>query len=56
MLPERVLRLLDSLDGMAYAARLACTGYWGHRLRVGVFAVVLWISLAVWHLIPHTPS
>ncbi len=33
MQPERVLRWLDSLDGMAYAVRLACAGYWGRRLR-----------------------
>lgn len=31
--PERALRWLDSLDGLAYAARLACAGYWGGRLR-----------------------
>jgi hypothetical protein len=32
MEPERALRLLDSLDGLAYAARTACAGYWGQRL------------------------
>jgi hypothetical protein len=34
MQPERVLRFLDSVDGMAYAARLACAGYWGRRARM----------------------
>jgi len=43
MLPERALRLLDTLDGIAYAARLACAGYWGHRL---LLASALCLSLA----------
>ncbi len=33
MQPERALRWLDTLDGLACAARLACAGYWGQRLR-----------------------
>lgn len=38
MRPERVLRWLDSVDGMAYAARLACAGYWGRRARMTCLA------------------
>lgn len=30
---EAVLRFLDTLDGLAYAARLALRGIWGDRLR-----------------------
>jgi hypothetical protein len=36
MRPERALRFLDSLDGLAYAARLACAGTLGRRLRAGL--------------------
>jgi hypothetical protein len=43
MRPECALRLLDTLDGIAYAARLVCAGYWGRRL---LFAAVLGLSLA----------
>ncbi|MCC7257377.1 MAG: hypothetical protein IT486_03300 [Gammaproteobacteria bacterium] len=32
--PERALRWLDSLDGLAFAVRLVCAGYWGRRLRL----------------------
>lgn len=34
MQPERALRFLDALDGLAYAACTACAGYWGQRLAV----------------------
>ena len=34
MQPERVLRFLDSVDGVAYAARLACAGYWDRSARM----------------------
>jgi len=37
--PERLLRLFDTLDGMAFAARLACAGHVGRR--VIAIAVVL---------------
>jgi hypothetical protein len=37
---EGVLRFLDTLDGLAYAARLALRGIWGDRLRAaGVGAI-----------------
>jgi hypothetical protein len=39
--PERALRLLDSLDGIAFAMRLACAGYWGRRLRLLVVAALV---------------
>lgn len=42
MRPERVLRLLDALDGLAVASRIVCAGYWGRRLRLaGIAAAVL---------------
>jgi hypothetical protein len=43
MLAERALRLLDTLDGVAYALRLVCAGYWGRRLLT---AALLCLSLA----------
>jgi hypothetical protein len=39
--PERALRWLDSLDGLAYAARLACAGYWGRRARTVALLALL---------------
>jgi hypothetical protein len=39
--PERALRWLDSLDGLAYAARLACAGYWGRRARIAALLALL---------------
>jgi hypothetical protein len=47
MHPERVLKLLDSLDGLACAARLVCAGYWGRRLRTACFGALLGLGLAV---------
>ena len=47
MQPERALRFLDTLDGMAYAVRLACVGYWGRRLRLALLTAGLCLSLAV---------
>ncbi len=47
MQPERVLRWLDSLDGMAYAVRLACAGQSGRRLRVALLAIILCVSPAI---------
>jgi hypothetical protein len=48
---ERVLRLLDTLDGLVYALRLALQGQWGERLRAtwmgaaaGAIAVAILIS------------
>lgn len=45
--PERALRFLDTLDGAAYAVRLACVGYWGGRLRAGLLAAGFVAGLAV---------
>lgn len=39
--PERVLRLLDTLDAMAYAARLACAGRTGRRFAAAAVAVAI---------------
>lgn len=44
--PERALRWLDSLDGLAYAARLAWAGYWGRRVRLAVLLATLAFLLA----------
>ena len=44
---ERALRLLDTIDSMAYALRLACAGYWGRRLRIVCLASLLLLILAV---------
>jgi hypothetical protein len=33
MQPERALRILDGVDGLVFAARLACAGYQGRRVR-----------------------
>lgn len=43
---ERALRLLDTLDSMAYALRLAWAGYWGRRLRAACLASLLLLGLA----------
>ena len=43
---ERALRLLDTVDGVAYALRLACAGYWGRRLRMVCLASLLLLILA----------
>ncbi len=44
MQPERALRLLDALDGLAGAVRLVCIGYWGRRLRAAlIMAAVLFV-------------
>lgn len=51
MQPERALRLLDSLDGLAFAARLAWPGYWGRRLRVGGIAAAAMIGVAIGHAV-----
>lgn len=50
MKPERALRLLDAIDGIVYATRLAVAGHWGRRLRrAGVLAgVALGLALARW--------
>ncbi len=45
MQPERALRLLDALDGLAYAARLLCAGYWGRRLRLACLAAAFGLGL-----------
>jgi hypothetical protein len=39
--PERALRVLDSIDGAAYAVRIAWAGYWGARIRLMLFSVAL---------------
>jgi hypothetical protein len=38
--PERALRMLDTLDSAAYAARLVCAGYIGSRLLRCLTAVL----------------
>ena len=43
MLAAKALRGLDTLDGMAYAARLACAAYQCQRL---LLIVALCLSLA----------
>jgi hypothetical protein len=48
--PERALRFLDTLDGAAYAVRLACAGYWGGRLLTGVLAAGLIVGLVATRL------
>lgn len=50
MKPERALRLLDAIDGIIYATRLAVAGYWGRRLRrAGMLAgAALCLALARW--------
>jgi hypothetical protein len=55
MKPERALRFLDTLDGMVYAARLACAGYWGRRLRLACLAAGLCLALAAARL-PGLPG
>lgn len=50
MYPERALRFLDTLDGLAYAMRLACAGYWGRRLRLALLTAGLCLSLAATRL------
>ena len=47
MEPERALRFLDSLDGLAYAARLASAGHWGRRLRAAGILAGLGLCTAV---------
>lgn len=42
-----MLKILDSLDGLACAARLVCAGYWGRRLRTACFGALLGLGLAV---------
>ncbi len=47
MQPERALRWLDSLDGLAGAARLVCAGRAGPRfllLLAVILAVLLWVK------------
>jgi len=47
--PERALKLLDSLDAMAYAARLAWPGSAGRRLRrVLLLALLLAVLAGTW--------
>ncbi len=47
MQPERALRFLDTLDGIAYAVRLACVGYWGGRLRLICATAGIALGLAI---------
>jgi len=41
MRPESPLRWLDTLDGLASAARLVCAGYGGPRVLACLIAVLL---------------
>jgi hypothetical protein len=50
MQPERALRWLDSLDGLAGAARIICAGRAGLRV-LGSLVVVLVVLLA-WRYAP----
>jgi hypothetical protein len=50
MRPERALRFLDTLDGMAYAVRLACAGYWGRRIRLALLTTGILCGLVVMRL------
>jgi hypothetical protein len=45
------MRLLDAVDGWAYAVRLAWFGYWGWRLRLACIAAGVVSGGAVGHVV-----
>jgi hypothetical protein len=44
--PEGALKALDALDGLAYAVRTICAGYWGERLAATCAGAALTLAVA----------